>query len=50
MVPHWMWVARQAQSTQNNNFVISLQYIKENVKDEVDFLPAGKHQILILSL
>ena len=25
-------------------FTISLQYIKENMKDEVDFLPAGKHQ------
>ena len=30
-------VARHAQSTQYNNFTISLQYLKENVKDEVDF-------------
>ena len=30
-------VARHAQSTQNNTFTISLQYLKENVKDEVDF-------------
>ena len=25
------------QITQNNKFAISLQYLKENVKDEVDF-------------
>ena len=30
-------MARHAQSTQNNNFIISLQYLKENVKDRVDF-------------
>ena len=30
-------MARHAQSTQNNNFIISLQYLKENVKDGVDF-------------
>ena len=34
------WVARHAQSTQNNRFAISLHYLKENVKDEVDFLSA----------
>ena len=33
-----------AQSTQNDKFAIFLQYLKENVKDEVDFLPACKHQ------
>ena len=33
-----------SQSTQNNNFTISLQYLKENVKDEVDFLPGDKCQ------
>ena len=33
-----------AQSTQKNKFTISLQYLKENVKDEVDFLPADKGQ------
>ena len=31
-----------SQSTQNNKFTISLQYGKENVKDEVNFLPADK--------
>ena len=34
----------KAQSTQTGKFTISLQYLKENVKDEVDFLPADKHQ------
>ena len=38
----WVCVARQAQSTKNNQFTISLQYLKENMKDEVDFLPADK--------
>ena len=35
-------ITRQAQSTKNNQFTISLQYLKENMKDEVDFLPADK--------
>ena len=43
IVSLWMCVPRQAQSTQNNKFAISLQYPKENVKDEVDFLPPDKH-------
>ena len=34
-------LARHAQSTQNK-FTISLQYLKEHVKDAVDFFPAGK--------
>ena len=33
-------VGRQAQTTKNNQFTISLHYLKENIKDEVDFLPA----------
>ena len=35
-------LARQAESTKNNQFTISLQYLKENMKDEVHFLPADK--------
>ena len=35
---------RHVQSTENNQFTISLQYLNENVKDEVDFLPADKCQ------
>ena len=37
-------VARNAQTTQNNKFKMSLHYLKENVKDEVDFLPVDKRQ------
>ena len=35
-------ITRHAQSTQNNKFAISLQYLKEKMKDEVDFLPKDK--------
>ena len=37
-------LSNHSQSTQNKKFVISVQYVKENVKDEVEFLPACKHQ------
>ena len=37
IVSLWACVARHVQSTQNNNFAISLQYFKENVKDKVVF-------------
>ena len=37
-------VIRHAQNTQNNKFAISLQCLEENVKDEVDLLPADKLQ------
>ena len=39
-----MCVARHAQITQNNKFAISLQYLKKEVNDEVDFLDANKHE------
>ena len=42
IVSLWVCVARHAQSTKNKQFTISLQYLKENMKDEVDFLPADK--------
>ena len=35
-------INQQIQSTKYNQFTISLQYLKENMKDEVDFLPADK--------
>ena len=35
-------INQQIQSTKYNKFTISLQYLKENMKDEVDFLPADK--------
>ena len=44
IVSLWDWVAKHAQSTQNNKFTISLEYIKENLKDKVYFLLADKRQ------
>ena len=44
IVSLWMCKARHAQSTQNNKFAISFQYLKENVTAEVDFLSQDKHQ------
>ena len=32
-----------SQITQTNKFAISLQYLKKEVTDEVDFLHADKH-------
>ena len=43
----WVRIARLAWSTQNSKFTISLQYLKEKVKDEVDLLPADKHLRLL---
>ena len=40
-------MARHAQITQNNKFAISLQYLKKELSDEVDFLHADKHEILL---
>ena len=44
IVSLWECVARHAQITQNNKFTMSLLYLKENMKGEVDFLHADKHQ------
>ena len=49
IVSLWVCLARHAETTQNNKFTISLQYHKENVKDEVDFLPADKPQRFLQS-
>ena len=35
---------KHSQSTQSNKFVISLQYLKKEVRDGVYFLKAEKHQ------
>ena len=40
-------MARNAQIIQNNKFTISLQYLKEEVSAEVDFLLADKHESLL---
>ena len=37
-------MTRHAQITQNNKFAISLQYLKKEVSDEVDFLNIDQHQ------
>ena len=42
-----MCVASNIQITQNDMFAISLQYCKEEVSDEVDFLHADKHKNLL---
>ena len=39
-----MCVARYAQITQNNKFVISFKYLKKEVSDEGDFLHGDKHE------
>ena len=39
-----MCTSRHAQSTKHNKFTRSLQYLKEKVKNEADFLPAVKRQ------
>ena len=40
-------MARHIQITQNNKFAISLEYLKKEVSDEVDFLHADKHESLL---
>ena len=35
-------ISQTGPKYQNNQFTISLQYLKENMKDEADFLPASK--------
>ena len=37
-------MARHAQITQNNKFAISLQCLKKEVSDKVDFLHTDKHE------
>ena len=41
--------SRHTQSIQNNKFKIYLRYFKENVKDDLDFLPADKRQRFLQS-
>ena len=42
-----MYVVRHAQINQNKKLAISLQYLKEEVNDEVDLLSTGKHENLL---
>ena len=39
-----MRVSRHAQITQNNKFAISLQYLKKEVRDKLDFFHADKRE------
>ena len=49
IVSFWVCIASHAQNSQNNKSAISLQILKESVKDEVDFLPTVKHQRFLQS-
>ena len=40
-------MARHAQITQNSKSAMSLQYLRKEIRDEVDFLHAYKHQIFL---
>ena len=44
MLSFQVCVTSHAQITQNNKFVISLQYLQKEVSDEVDFLHADNHE------
>ena len=44
MLSLWVNIVRHVQSTQNEIYSISCQYIKEKVKGYVDFLHANKHE------
>ena len=39
-----MRVVKHSQSSQNSNLAVPLQYLKKEVRDEVDFLHEDKHQ------
>ena len=39
-----MGMVKHSQSSQNRKFAMSLQYLKKEVKHEVDFLHAEKYQ------
>ena len=43
-------VARHVQTTEDNKFAISLQYVKKEVSDAVDFLHTDKHETLVHKL
>ena len=43
-----MRMVKHSQSSQNSEFSMSLQYLKKEVKDEVNFLHADKHEISTL--
>ena len=42
-----MGIVKLSQSFQYSKFAMSLQYLKKEVRDEVDFLDVDKHQSLL---
>ena len=42
-----MGMVKGFQSFQNSKFAMSSQYLKKEVRDEVDFLHADKHQSVV---
>ena len=42
-----MGMVKHSQSFENSKFAMSLQYLKKEVKDEVDFLHADKNQTFL---
>ena len=47
LLSFYVCAARHPQITQNNKFAVSLQYLKKELSDEVDFLHADKHESLL---
>ena len=43
----WMYLTEHSQITQCNKFAITLQYLKKEISDEVDFLHVDKHENLL---
>ena len=42
-----MKMVKHSQSSQNSKFAVSLQYLRKEVKDDVNFLQADKHESLL---
>ena len=40
--------ARNAEYTRNSKFVITLQYLKKEGRDDIDFLQVDKHQTILM--
>ena len=47
LLSFYVCVTRYTQITQDSKFAVSLQYLKKELSDEVDFLHADKHEILL---
>ena len=43
----FMVIVKHSQSSPKSKFVMSLQYLRKEVRDEVDFLHANKHQNIL---